>query len=385
MLAKVTGRLEAIGFSVHGAIARSVGAAWALARFAPGAIIADGEEAEALVDLPVAALRLAESQVEGLARVGLKRVGQLYAGDRRSLQARFGSSLIVRLDQALGEIEERVTPRIPVAERYAERRFAEPVGFIDDVLMTARDLAIQLAATLETEGLGAQSFHLFLYRVDNEVVTLSVNAGRATRDAGHISRLFANRAERLGGEYDAGFGIDCIRLAASLVSRLDPVQVGAFETADGAADLDQFYDRMTSRLGPLAVVRSKFVNSHIPERAVVLEPVIARTQDGPLAAPDPKLPRPLRLLPTPEPIKVVASVPDGPPARMEWRRVGYAFLKASGPERIGVEWWRPGEGALTRDYYVAEDDGGRRFWVFREGLYAIETGAPRWFLHGFFA
>ena len=37
-----------------------------------------------------------------------------------------------------------------------------------------------------------------------------------------------------------------------------------------------------------------------------------------------------------------------------------------------------------RDYYVAEDDGGRRFWVFREGLYA-EDATPRWFLHGLFA
>jgi protein ImuB len=69
---------------------------------------------------------------------------------------------------------------------------------------------------------------------------------------------------------------------------------------------------------------------------------------------------------------------------MVWRRVTYRFVKASGPERIGVEWWRPGEGALTRDYFVAEDDGGRRFWVFREGFYH-ETGEPRWFLHGFFS
>jgi len=55
----------------------------------------------------------------------------------------------------------------------------------------------------------------------------------------------------------------------------------------------------------------------------------------------------------------------------------------------------PGEGALlvaptfnadavTRDYFVAEDDGGRRFWLFREGLY-VEGVQPSWFLHGFFA
>jgi protein ImuB len=40
--------------------------------------------------------------------------------------------------------------------------------------------------------------------------------------------------------------------------------------------------------------------------------------------------------------------------------------------------------AATRDYFIAEDDGGRRFWLFRQGLYAGGT-APTWFLHGFFA
>jgi protein ImuB len=416
LLETVTGRLEALGISVMGAIAPSVGAAWALAHFDQGRVLGGGEVEAALGPLPVGALRLSEAQINGLMQMGLKRVGQLYGRDRKGLQARFGASLIRRLDQALGHIEERLVPRIPVAERFAERRFAEPIGLIDDVLMTAHDLAIQLSLRLEAEGLGAQSFHLFLYRVDHKVMNLSVNAARATRDAGHIARLFGNRAERLVAEYDPGFGIDMIRLAATSVSELDAAQIGVFETRDGAADLDQLYDRMTSRLGPLAVVRSKFVNTHIPERAVKLEPVVARTADDPEAAPDPKLLRPLRLLPAPEPISVTAEVPDGPPAGMIWRRVGYRFVKASGPERIGAEWWRPDydldtpqppqlpelpvsnrdeevaepagfaerKPVTSRDYYVAEDDGGRRFWLFREGLYG-EAAAPRWFLHGFFS
>lgn len=416
MLKTVTGRLAALGITVMGAIAPSVGAAWGLAHFDQDRVLQDDEVDQALGPLPVAALRLSEAQIAGLSQMGLKRVGQLYGRDRKALQARFGATLIQRLDQALGHLEERLVPRIPVAERFAERRFAEPIGLIDDVLMTAHDLAIQLSLRLEAEGLGAQSFHLFLYRVDHKVMNLSVNAARATRDAGHIARLFGNRAERLVAEYDPGFGIDMIRLAATSVSELESAQIGAFETHDGAADLDRLYDRMTSRLGPLAVVRSKFVNTHIPERAVRLEPVVARTADDPHAAPDPKLPRPLRLLPAPEPISVTAEVPDGPPAGMIWRRVGYRFVKASGPERIGAEWWRPdhalaypepppipelpisgrdeegpdmggfGEGqpVPSRDYYVAEDDGGRRFWLFRDGLYG-EAAAPRWFLHGFFS
>jgi protein ImuB len=418
LLATVTGRLEALGFTVQAAIAGSIGAAWALAHFTPGRIIPDDAATTALSELPVAALRLDDAQVQGLAQMGLKRVGQLYGRNRKSLQARFGAALVLRLDQALGEIEERIVPRLPAVEHYAERRFADPIGLIDDVLMTAHDLALQLAARLEAEAVGAQAFHLFLYRVDHQVMTLSVNAARATRDAAHIASLFAHRAERLAGEYDAGFGIDMIRLAASSLSPVASTQLGAFESSDGAADLEKLYDQMTSRLGPLAVVRSKFINSHLPERAVLLEPTVARTPDDPAAAPDPALPRPLRLLPAPEPVSVaMAEIPDGPPPSMVWRRVAYRFVKVSGPERIGAEWWQdthrlaielppePQPAVISRgqekeeiakrpvvvrlpiparDYYVAEDEGGRRFWLFRDGLYdAAEP--PRWYLHGFFA
>lgn len=407
MLAAVTGRLRRLGFTVVGAVAPTIGAAWAMTHCGIERVL-DGTIAQALAELPVAALRLDDAQVIDLSAMGLKRIGQLYGRDRRGLQARFGESLLLRLDQALGRVEERMTPRLPLTEHFVERRFADPIGLMDDVLMCAHDLAVSLAIRLERDGLGAKTFHLFLYRVDHKVMTFSVNAGRATRDADHIGRLFAHRAERLEGDYDAGFGIDMLRLAASSVSELDAVQVGAFAADDGAQNLERLFDRMTSRLGPLAVLRSKFVDTHIPERAVKLEPVIARTADNPRAAPDPDLPRPLRLLPQPEPISVIAQVPDGPPASMIWRRVGYRFAKASGPERIAAEWWlgehlpiltkgteefaqqegRPGtyydETRAVRDYYIAEDEGGRRFWVFREGLYA-PGATPRWYLHGFFA
>ena len=425
MLRLLLNRLRALGYTVLGAVASTMGAAWAVSHFARSQIVAPADTAAVLADLPVAALRLNAMQISGLDLMGLKRIGQLVGRDRKALQARFGVSLLARLDQAHGLLEERLTPRLPMAERYAERRFPDPIGLMDDVLMTAKDLAIQLAIRLEAEGLGAQTFHLFLYRVDHKVMTLSVNAGSATRDAAHISRLFVHRSERLEGAYDAGFGIDMIRLAASSVSPLEAAQIGVFEGSGGTRDLEKLFDRMTSRLGPMAVLRSTFVNSHIPEQAVRLEPVIARTPIDPLAAPDPGLRRPLRLLPMPEPIKVLAEVPDAAPSAMVWRRVSYKFVKASGPERLTVEWWgspqrlqlvppddevqqaeaeahkRDGlwqeplepapaptqvyeEGEQSRDYYIAEDETGRRFWLYRQGLYGF-AARPLWYLQGFFS
>ena len=91
------------------------------------------------------------------------------------------------------------------------------------------------------------------------------------------------------------------------------------------------------------------------------------------------------LLPRPEPLQVIAEVPDYPPRRFTWRRSHCKVVKAEGPERLCAEWWQAGEEGTqsTRDYYRVEDETGRRFWLYREGLY--EDGTPRWYLHGFFA
>src|SRR5690606_42148320 len=81
--------------------------------------------------------------------------------------------------QAYGVLEERLTPRLPLAERYAERRFPDPIGLLDDVLMTTRDLAIQLGLRLEGEGLGAQAFHLFLDRKSTRLNSSHVKSSYA--------------------------------------------------------------------------------------------------------------------------------------------------------------------------------------------------------------
>ena len=39
----------------------------------------------------------------------------------------------------------------------------------------------------------------------------------------------------------------------------------------------------------------------------------------------------------------------------------------------------------TRDYFRIEDTDGRRFWLYRQGLYGMARETPRWFLHGLFA
>ncbi len=94
--------------------------------------------------------------------------------------------------------------------------------------------------------------------------------------------------------------------------------------------------------------------------------------------------RPLRLFAKPEPIEVMAQVPDGPPLRFRWRQVLHSVAEAQGPERIALPWWRGDGDRFTRDYFRIADKEGRKFWLYRDGLYR-ETHHPRWYMHGLFA
>ena len=94
--------------------------------------------------------------------------------------------------------------------------------------------------------------------------------------------------------------------------------------------------------------------------------------------------RPSFLLAEPEPAEVIALIPDGPPRQFRWRGVLHQVRTTQGPERITPEWWRR-TGEVTRDYFMAEDMEGRRFWLFRAGLYAPDAPTPGWYVHGVFS
>jgi protein ImuB len=90
----------------------------------------------------------------------------------------------------------------------------------------------------------------------------------------------------------------------------------------------------------------------------------------------------MQILDQPEPIEAMALTPDYPPKLFIWKGEKHIIVGADGPERIEREWWlEPGE---HRDYYIAEDEAGRRYWLFRSGHYNAENN-QHWYLHGFFA
>ena len=306
------------------------------------------------------------------------------------MSAASAPELILRLDQALGRVEEAITPRLPVAALSAERHFAEPISQTEDIERLVFMLSATLKKDLERRGEGARRLQLALFRVDGAVSRIAVGTSRPMREPALIGRLFHERLVALEGDIDAGYGFDLIRLAVLSAARIEDAQTDlAGDTIDAGEDLALFADRIRARLGDNAVLVPVMVESHIPERAVVQVPFAERPRDGegrtagfPHA--EWAVERPVRLFRDPEPIEVTAEIPEGPPARFRWRRALHRIAAAEGPERIAPEWWRDKAGAATRDYFRVEDEDGRRYWLYREGFYGSEA-LPRWFMHGVFA
>ena len=289
---------------------------------------------------------------------------------------------MAKLDALNGLERDAISPRFAAPDFCAERRFASPIAHVDAVMATLARLADDLVVLLERQAKGARLVELMLYRVDGDVRRIRVGAGRPLNEARAIARLFV---ERLAGgaedEIDAGFGVDLMRLSCLVAEPLEPSQrewERAFE-AERAAKLADLLDRLSARLGPSRVTRQTLVDAHIPEQAVAAAPAVrgemrARGEGLGLYLRAEAPSRPLRLFERPEPIETLAEIPDGPPLRFRWRRVLHEVAAIEGPERIAAPWWRRLD-APTRDYFRAEDVSGRRYWLYREGLYGRETAA----------
>jgi protein ImuB len=398
LLVDVETRLAVQGFAALAGLGPTPEAAWALARFGKERrLLSDCTEqdiARRLCALPLAALRLDEKILAELRQAGLRRIDDIVLRPRAPFAARFGSFLFEKLDAMLGRAKIPISPRFEAPAYLAERRFAEPISRRESVEATIFALAQDLARLLARHGKGARRLDVSLFGVDGTVKHLIAGTSRPLRDPKTIARLFREKIEAACANrdeddpLDAGFGFDVLRLSALAVERQDEEQANWLAPAEDD-DLADLIDRLGARLGLRRVTRLSLVDTHWPEFAVAAVPASStQTQTRPAPHPNPasgeRELRPIRLLQHPEPIEAIASVPDGPPVKFRWRRVLHEIAAIEGPERIAPEWWKK-EVALTRDYFCAEDSEGRRFWLFREGLYERETARRRWFMHGLFA
>jgi protein ImuB len=391
MLKSICDALRRQGFVVSAAIAGTPACARTLTRARSGNVVAEGQEAAAVAVLPVFTLGADDAITRGLRRAGLKTVGDVATRGRHEIAARFGADFVALLEQALGVRDAPISPRRPLPDYIAERRFAEPVATDTVIAATLSRLAQTLIVSMTRDGKGARRLEASFFRTDGAVRVIGVETGLPVTHGDIIDRLFRERLDALADPLDPGFGFDLIRLAASCTDDVVAAQRDLDAHVHDNGEVAALIDRIAARIGGSRIVVHLPQDTHIPERAMLAVPAQHHFAAATVAAwparteAEPPL-RPLRLFAQPEPVEVLADFPHGPPAAFRWRRAFHRLALIEGPERIAMEWWRLGDrDDLTRDYFRTEDTDGARFWLYREGVHRREVVSFRWFLHGLFA
>ncbi|WP_136636425.1 Y-family DNA polymerase [Pseudooceanicola onchidii] len=345
-------------------------------------IAAPGQTRSAIAGLPLAALRLEPDVVTQLSRLGLRRVSDLIDQPRGPLSRRFGPGVVLRIDQALGQVPEPVSP-VAEARPFAVRMtLPDPIGLTDDLLAGLDRLLPRLCDTVGKAGRGVRLIRLQAYRTDHTMQWVSAGVARPTADPERIRPLLAMKVE----EIDAGHGIDMLRLEAVQTEPVSARQpVGHLEAGKVIADRlaastghDDLIARIGARVGMEQITRWHPASSHIPEKTAL---VLAAAWSEPVTEwPDPPVPRPL-LLWRPEPV-TAPEVPrlNGP---FRWRGRDLTPVETLGPERIAPEWWLddPAWRSGIRDYWRVTVEGGERLWLFFAHGAAMSAG---WFCQGRF-
>lgn len=391
----VTG-LRRQGFSARGAIADTPAAAWAIAHAHPesAVVTTPGRDLEHLLRFPVGALRINERTIAALHAVGVETIEALIYLPRSSLSSRFGDKLLHRLDQALGNVPEPLTPFQPPPAIRAHLRLATPTGHRDVIHRAADHVLTCFCERLAHRGLAVTRWQVMFRHPAASPTTFTLTTSEPTRSFPRLRSLLTTRLERLRLPAKT----DGIELTARETERRDARQEELFDTqASDEHELSELVDRVAMRLGPTAVTRVAMVSDHQPEKAYTYMPYhdtlkTARTSGNKTqktaepgrpkaeAPNDPRIehgkPRPLRVWNHPIEVPVVSLAPDGPPTLFRFRSIEHRVVACTGPERLETGWWRGPH--VRRDYFRVVTRSGEAFWIYRD------RRSDRWFIHGLF-
>ena len=374
-LESITSTLKSKGYHARAAIAETIGCAWAMTRYGKSTIIAPANQREAILALPPVALRFEAQTLDRMDKLGFSRIGQFIDIPTPTLRRRFGEATLFRLGQALGTAHESLEPIIP-QEPYVERLpCMEPILTANGIKIALAELLKTICLRLSKEKKGMRKGIFRGHRMDGKIEEISIGTNMPSYNPEHLFRLFALKIPTI----EPDLGIELFEMEALLVEKISETQESFWHsTGNDVTALAELLDKMAGKMGQHTIHRYLPQEQHWPEHSIK---VTQSLEDRPSSEWKTDRVRPLHLLTAPEPIEVMVPLPDYPPLHFRYRGEILKIAKADGPERIEQEWWL--QSGPPRDYYTVEDESGKRYWLFRLGLYG--KGDPEWFLHGFFA
>jgi len=357
------------GFGAQPGLAPTPSAALALARAGGNDVPGIAALPRALAPLPLAHFDIGTDALATLAAAGVRTFGDACALPRDGLARRFGGDLVGTLDRALGRIADPRAPFVPPARFESKLELPAPVEDAQALGFAVNRLVHDLAGWLLARGLGALRVSVSLLHErarmrgrDSRVTEAPFALGAPTRTPEHLSTVLRERLARIA----LPAPVEGIALATLATAPLAGRNLGLLPGDEASAASVPLFDRLRARLGDGAVVRVQARAEHRPERAHGhRHEDAARGRHGG-DVPLPAAPRPVWLLPQPQPL---GSLPEG-----------RAWVLRDGPERVESGWWDGDD--VRRDYFVAQTPEGETLWIFRDHRRATTDG--EWFVHGRF-
>jgi protein ImuB len=334
-----------------------------------------GALAGALAELPIACTAWHPDRLQTLRSMGVTRIGELLRLPRAGLARRLGPAAVVDVDIALAK---QAAPRrafVP-RERFRERcDFETEIDTVAYLQKAVHPLIERCVLFLRQRQAGVQALELRLrHRVLAET---RVRSGLAsiTGERRRLAEVLDEKLQRL----ELPAPVRSMELRSGVLQPLSATSQNAFAgLRDGGRDTaPQLVERLRARLGEHAVYGVMTIAEHRPEAAWrrvhelrltgALRAAADATAADATAAHAQALPRPVWLLDEPEILRA---------ADLQRLQEG-ALILEDGPERIESGWW-DGRG-IARDYYIARQVHGARWWIFQE------RHTQDWYLHGMFA
>jgi protein ImuB len=342
------------GHALRLALAPTPLAAQVFARLRDGVAIASTARlAQRLDAIPLGQSPLSASHQTMLQAIGVRTLGEARRLPASALARRTGVELIAHLNRLYGDAPDPQVLWQP-PQRFALRcEFEYGIETSPALRFSLQRLTRELARHLQARDAAVLRFDLRFGHEGRAASAMPVGLRTPLRQAEALFDAARNRLEQHALVAPAHW----LELVAEDLPAFAPPATDLFDAASrGALDWEALVERLRARLGDDAVNAVTPYPDHRPEHAWRRgEDRIAE------AATDPIPPRPVWLLPHPQPLRarILRFVAD--------------------TERIESGWWDGGD--ARRDYVIADLDTGQRAWLFREA----GSDEASWMVHGWFA
>lgn len=368
LLTQLQQAVAALGYSLQAQFGWGSTAALVLSAMPAVTDMAPAALQQALRQAPLRCLRrdgrVPRQWLEHFQQVGVRRIGELLALPRPALGRRFGRELLDYLARLEAQQSDQFH-RYQLPERFQQSvDLPRETEQVDALLFPIKRLFLALENYLRTRQLAVNRLQLLLgqHRRKPQLIQIGTAAPSwLASDWLALCRLRLERQPLLAPVLE-------LTVKAEQFVPLTPARKQLFASQEDEHNNEQqLLSILRARLGDNAVQQIAVADSWWPEQAMTVSTATtaAPSEDGeiPVVAAE----RPLALLPHPHPLKSYHGQPQyrGPlqfEPETEW---------------LQSEWWQ--QQWTQREYRIARNPAGERFWLFRD------SQAPeQWYLHGLF-